>query len=370
MSNLSAVGTVTPDTEAVQAPRWNRRRLAWATLAAVALLAGGAYAVHWWNVDRYIEDTDDAYVGGDVTVIAPRVSGYITRMAVHDNQRVRAGDLLFRIDDRDFRAALAKAEGAVAAQEALLGNLEATAHLQDAVVQQAQASVGAADAEAVRSRDDQARYSVLARQLAVSLESAQRADATYRTAIANTQHAQAGLVAARRQIEVIASQKRQAEAALLQAKAERDAARLLLGYTEVRAPVDGVVGNRRARLGAYAAAGTQSLAIVPSRGLWVDANFKEDQLAHMREGARVEIRADVLPGRIFHGRLSSLAPATGAQFSVLPPENATGNFTKIVQRVPVRIVLDARDGTLGLLRPGLSVVAEVDTRGGQGAGMP
>ncbi|MDR7134984.1 membrane fusion protein (multidrug efflux system) [Lysobacter niastensis] len=369
MSNLSAAPTLQDNMEIASPPR-NRRRMFVGLLTAIALVAGGLYAAHWWRAGRFVEETDDAYVGGDVTVIAPRVSGYIVELVVHDNQRVSKGDLLFRIDDRDFRAALAKADGAVAAQEALLANLDATARLQDAVIHQARAGVGAAHAETVRSRDDQLRYNTLAQQQAVSLESAQRAQATYLTAVANTEHAQAGLVAAQRQIEVIASQRRQAEAALDQAKAERDAAQLLVGYAQVRAPVDGVVGNRRARLGAYAAAGGQLLAIVPSRGLWVDANFKEDQLARMREGAPVEIRADILRGKVFHGHLSSLAPATGAQFSILPIENATGNFTKIVQRVPVRIVLDPKDGTLGLLRPGLSVVAEVDTRGGHKKSAP
>jgi membrane fusion protein (multidrug efflux system) len=150
---------------------------------------------------------------------------------------------------------------------------------------------------------------------------------------------------------------------LAQAVAERDIARLNLDDTVLRAPVDGTVGNRRARAGAYAQAGTQLLAIVPAHGLWVDANFKEGQLAHLRPGMPVKIEADVLPGRVFHGRVASLAPATGAQFSVLPPENATGNFTKIVQRVPVRVQLDEADGHLGTLRPGLSVTAEADTRG-------
>jgi len=196
---------------------------------------------------------------------------------------------------------------------------------------------------------------------AVSVESAQRADATFKTAQANGARAQASLLATQRQLNVIASQKQQARAALMQAVAEREMAQLNVGYTELRAPVDGVIGNRRARLGAYAAAGSQLLSVVPASGLWVDANFKEDQLAHMLPGQPVTIRADVLPGREFHGHLDSLAPATGAQFSVLPPENATGNFTKIVQRVPVRVLLDQNDSTLGSLRPGLSVTAQVDT---------
>jgi membrane fusion protein (multidrug efflux system) len=163
-------------------------------------------------------------------------------------------------------------------------------------------------------------------------------------------------------LNVIDTQKQQARAALIQARAERDLAQLNVGYTELKAPVDGVIGNRRARIGAYAQAGSQLLSVVPASGLWVDANFKEDQLARMVPGQRVVIRADVLSGQEFHGHLDSLAPASGSQFSVLPPENATGNFTKIVQRVPVRIHLDPADSVLGHLRPGLSVTAEVDTR--------
>jgi membrane fusion protein (multidrug efflux system) len=337
------------------------KRVLLLVVLAIALVLAVVYGAHWWTVGRFIESTDDAYIGGDVTVIGPKVSGYITELKVTDNQLVHAGDLLVKIDDRDYLAALNKAEGAVAAQEALLANLEATEQLQYAVIGQAKASIDATNAETVRSRDDQARYQKLVSQAAVSVESAQRADATFKTAQANGAKAQASMLATQRQIAVIATQKQQARAALMQAKAERDMAQLNVGYTELRAPVDGVIGNRRARVGAFAAAGSQLLSVVPVSGLWVDANFKEDQLAHMVPGQAVTIHADVLPGREFHGHLDSLAPATGAQFSVLPPENATGNFTKIVQRVPVRILLDQADGTLGNLRPGLSVTAEVDT---------
>jgi membrane fusion protein (multidrug efflux system) len=161
---------------------------------------------------------------------------------------------------------------------------------------------------------------------------------------------------------VIDTQKQKIAASLAQAVAQRDLAELNLGYTELRAPVDGVIGNRRARLGAYATIGAQLLAVVPAQGLWVDANFKENQLAHIHAGSPVNITADVLPGEVFHGHVASLAPATGAQFSILPAENATGNFTKIVQRVPVRVVLDGEGAKLGKLRPGLSVTAEVDDR--------
>jgi membrane fusion protein (multidrug efflux system) len=340
------------------------KRLVLALVVIAALIAAVFYGLHWWTTGRFIESTDDAYIGGDVTVIGPKVSGYITELKVIDNQFVHAGDLLVKIDDRDYLATLHKAEGAIAAEEALLANLQATEQLQQAVIGQAKAGIDAASAETVRSRDDNVRYKELASRSAVSLESAQRADATFKTAQANGAKAQASLLAAQRQLDVIATQKQQARAALMQAKAERDLAQLNVGYTELRAPIDGVIGNRRARVGAFAGAGTQLLAVVPASGLWVDANFKEDQLAEMLPGQPVSIHADVLPGRVFHGHLDSLAPATGAQFSVLPPENATGNFTKIVQRVPVRVRLDAADNTLGKLRPGLSVTAEVDTKTG------
>jgi len=340
------------------------KRLLLLLILAAALIGAVIFGVHWWTVGRFIQTTDDAYIGGDVTVIGPKVSGYITELKVTDNQQVHAGDLLVKIDDRDYRAALQKAEGAVAAQQALLANLDATEQLQHAVIGQAKAGIDAANAETVRSRDDHVRYQDLVSRSAVSVESAQRADATFKTAQANGARAQASMLAAQRQLDVIDTRKQQARAALVQAQADRDMAQLNVVYTELRAPVDGVIGNRRARVGAYAAAGAQLLSVVPATGLWVDANFKEDQLAHMLPGQPVTIRADVLPGHEFHGHLDSLAPATGAQLSVLPPENATGNFTKIVQRVPVRVLLDQADGTLGNLRPGLSVTAEVDTQAG------
>jgi membrane fusion protein, multidrug efflux system len=335
-----------------------------AMLAAALLIGGGAawYGYRWWTVDRFFESTADAYVGGDVTVMAPKVSGFISEVAVIDNQEVRAGDLLIRLDDRDYRAALARAEAMVAGQRATLANLDATRRLQHAVIDQAQAGIAAADAETVRAHDDQARFQTLARTAAASLQSFQAADADYKKALAGAEKARATLDAAERQLDVIETQKQQTQAALEGALADRDTARLNLGYTELRAPFDGTVGNRSARTGAFAGVGSQLLAIVPARGLWVDANFKENQLAAMRSGEAATIRADVLPNEVFHGHVASLAPATGAQFSVLPAENATGNFTKIVQRVPVRILLDGDASELGRLRPGLSVVADIDLR--------
>ena len=344
------------------APATGRKKSLKFIALGVVGLAVVLYGVHWWTTGRFIEDTDDAYVGGDITVIGSKVPGYIQAIAVTDNQVVHKGDLLVKIDDRDYRAALEKAEAAVAAQEAALHNLDAVAQLQHSNIAQAQAGLSAAQAEATRSKLDDQRYRDLVGRSAVSVESAQRAQADFQTAHAATERASASVQAAQQQLDVIDTQKRQVEAALAQARAEADIAKLNLSYTELRAPVDGVIGNRRARVGTYAAGGSQMLVVVPSHGLWVDANFKEDQLARMRVGQEVDVRADVMPGKAFKGHVTSLAPATGAQFSVLPPENATGNFTKIVQRVPVRVTLDGADGELGILRPGLSVTARIDTK--------
>ena len=343
----------------------NNRRSSVKHAALVALLAvagvGLAKFAHgWWTIGRFIESTDDAYVGGDVTVIAPKVAGFISQLAVTDNQPVHAGDLLLKLDDRDYRAALAKAEATVAIQKAALTNLDATRHLQDAVVAQAQAGVAAADAEITRTHDDQARAKNLLAGGVDSTQEFQKADADYKEALAAGEKSRAALTAAQRQLEVIATQKQQAQAALDAAIADRDLAQLNLSYTELRAPIDGVVGNRSAQIGAYATVGSQLISLVPARGLWIDANFKENQLAQMRPGSPATVEVDLLGGKKFHGHVVSIAPATGAQFSVLPPENATGNFTKIVQRVAVRILLDDEAATLGQLRPGLSVTAKVN----------
>lgn len=333
-------------------------------IATGVVLTGAVvwYGWSWWTVGRFVETTDDAYVGGDITVIAPKVAGFIDQVAVTDNQRVQAGDLLIKLDDRDYRAQFARARAAVASQEATLANLAAQRRLQQAMIDRAHATVDAADAELVRARDDIARYRELASVHYASVQRLQQADADYKKAIAGTRDAHAAVDAAEREIEVIDTQLRQAQADREQAVAAAALAELNVGYTELRAPTDGVIGNRSARVGAYASVGAQLLVVVPARGLWVDANFKENQLGQMHAGQPVTIIADVLPGMRFHGHVESLAPATGAQFSVIPPENATGNFTKIVQRVPVRILLDGDASELGRLRPGLSVEVAVDER--------
>jgi membrane fusion protein (multidrug efflux system) len=355
--------------QADHAPRnkITKRPLVVPLIALAAMVGAIWYGSHWWNAGRFMQQTDDAYVGGNITVITAKVPGYIQAVLVTDNQVVHAGDVLAQLDDRDYRAALAKADGAVAAARALVANLDATRDLQQAVIGQARAGVGASNAETARAHDDHLRYQSLSAQEAVSLQSAQKATAVYKQALAGDRKSAAQLQASERELDVIGTRRRQAEAALAQTQAERDIARLNLEYTVLRAPMDGIIGNRRAHDGAFAAAGSQLFSVVPARGLWIDANFKEGQLAGMLAGQRASIAADVMPGHVFHGTVASLAPATGAQFSVLPPENATGNFTKIVQRVPVRILLDERDATLGVLRPGLSVTAEIDVRPANGS---
>jgi membrane fusion protein, multidrug efflux system len=338
------------------------RRLIVLLLGVIA--AGGVawYGWNWWQVGRFVETTDDAYVGGNVTTLSPHVAGFVNKILVGDNQFVHAGQLLIELDDRDYQANLAHAEAVVQHQTAALANLHAKYSLQESMIDHAQGDLAAKEAEAGYARADAARYHALAVTTFGSLQNDQKASAADRKAEATVRSGEAGLDAAKQQLAVIDTEIAETKASLAQAQADLGMARLDLDYTKIRAPIDGYIGDRGAHIGAYTTVGTALLSIVPARGLWVDANFKEDELARMRAGQKAMIVADVLPGRKFEGRVLSLAPATGAVFSVIPPENATGNFTKIVQRVPVRIAVADGDGTLGVLRPGLSTTVSVDTR--------
>jgi membrane fusion protein (multidrug efflux system) len=339
-----------------------RKQLAFASLGLVVLVGAAWYGNYWWNIGRFIETTDDAYVGGNVTTLSPHVAGFVSKIMVGDNQFVRAGQLVIELDDRDYKANLAHAEAVVQNQTAALANLHAKYALQQSMIEQAEADLAAKRAEAGYARVDATRYHALAVTSYGSLQNDQKAFAADRKAEAAVHSGEALLAAAKQRLTVIDTEIAETQASLAQAQADVHTAELNLGYTKIRSPIDGFVGNRAAQIGAYTTIGTALLSIVPAHGLWVDANFKEDQLARMEPGERVSFVADVLSGRTFTGRVLSLAPATGAIFSVIPPENATGNFTKIVQRVPVRIEVDDGDGTLGLLRPGLSTTVSVDTR--------
>jgi membrane fusion protein (multidrug efflux system) len=342
--------------------RPSRKRLL-AGAAALILAAGGTwYGYNWWTTGRYIEATDDAYVGGNVTPIAPYVAGFIADISVTDNQRVAAGQLLVRIDPRDYHAALDHARAVVAARVSALASLRAQSVLQHSIIQQAAAELDAKTAQATFAHADALRYATLARTPAGSRQDAERTLALDQSSQAAILSAQAALAAAQQRLAVIEADTNAADAAVAQAQSDLQTARLNLGYTEIRAPIDGYVGNRSAQVGAYVAPGTYLLSVSPAHGLWVDANFKEDQLARIHPGQEATVVADVVSGQVFHGHVLSLSPGTGAIFSVIPPENATGNFTKIVQRVPVRIALDGIDATLGTLRPGLSTTVNVDTK--------
>jgi membrane fusion protein (multidrug efflux system) len=330
------------------------------SLLLLAGLAGGG--VYWWRVWRFIEVTDDAYVQGDISVIAPKVEGYIATLSVQDNQPVRRGEVLATIDDRDFRARVQAAEAAVAVQQAAIANIDSQLGLQESEIRRAQAALAAAEAELARARPDYDRFKSLLRSDWVSRQRFESAEADLHKAESGLTERQAAVASEEHRRAVLAAQRRQAAAALQQAEAQRQLAQNALDDTVIRAPIDGVVGNRGVRLGQYVKAGTQLLSLVPLGSVYVVANFKETQLARMRPGQPVSIAVDAYPAQGITGRLESFAPASGAQFSILPPENATGNFTKIVQRVPVRIAVP-HDGPLaGLLRPGLSVEVTIDTR--------
>lgn len=332
----------------------------------LALLAGTATIVYYghdyWTNGRYLETTDDAYVKADSTIIAPKVSGYIAKVLVGDNEKVKAGQTLAKIDDRDFKAALDQARADVSAGEASVRNIDAQLELQQPIIEQSTADVAAADANLKFAQEERARYDDLMKSGSGTIQRAQQTDATLRASSAQLQHAKSGLVAAQRKVDVLTTQRAQATAQLERARAVAQQAELNLSYTEITAPVDGTVGARSLRVGQYVQAGTQLMAVVPLDAVYVVANFKETQLTHVRPGQPVELHVDSFRNRTLRGHVDSLSPASGLEFALLPPDNATGNFTKIVQRVPVKIVLDDHSLT-GLLRPGMSAEPTVDTKG-------
>jgi membrane fusion protein (multidrug efflux system) len=340
----------------------SRRRLVIVGLTLLVLLGAAIFGYRWWTDGRFIESTDDAYVGGNITAIGPHVSGFIATVRVADNQRVKAGQVLIQLDRSDYQAALDTAKAVVDARDAGLQAVRARYSLQQAIVRQQEAELLAKSAQLTFATLDAQRFKGLASSGAGTGQEAQRTASLDQQAHAAVAAAGATLGASRQQLNVLIAQIAEATAALAQARSDLRTADLNLGYTDIRSPIDGYVGNRAAQVGAYVAAGAYLISVIPADGLWVDANFKEDQLTHMIDGDTATLEVDVLPGHAFHGHVASVAPGTGAVFSIIPAENATGNFTKIVQRVPVRVVLDATDAELHLLRPGLSTTARVDTR--------
>lgn len=334
-------------------------------IAAMAVLAAGGTGLRWATEWRFIETTDDAYVEGDITSMASKVSAHVVEVAVTDNQPVKAGDVLVRLDDRDFKARVAEARALVAARKAAAGQLDDKVAVQQALLLQAGASIASAQADLRRSRADLSRTERLVKDDYVSRQrfDSQAADAAKAEAGVRGSSAQA--MGAKRQLAVLEADRDIAEAQLEQAQAQLALAEADLAATIIRAPADGVVGNRVVRVGMYARTGQHLLSVVPLSTVWIDANYKETQIGAMRPGNRAEITVDAFPDTKVIGTVTGFAPASGAKFSLLPPENATGNFTKIVQRVPVRIQLPPDNPLAGYLRPGLSVTARVDTRTGK-----
>jgi membrane fusion protein, multidrug efflux system len=326
-------------------------------IAAIAVAIGG---VVWWQGKQRWEATENAFVQADTTEVSPQIDGYVVEVLVRDNQRVEAGQILIRLDDADARANLAQAEANLAALQAGVQNVDARAEQEQAVIASRAAAVSQAQAQADLARQQVNRYGRLAEQGWVSQQRIETEQAGVRTAQASVAEAQAALVAEQRAAGVLGSTRTQSVASVDQARATVERARIALDRTIIRAPVAGVIGARGVRVGQYVRPGGQILSIVPLGDTYVVANFKETQLDRLRLGQSVEISADAFPGQHLVGHIDSFAPATGSEFALIPIENATGNFTKITQRVPVRIRVDRSVGAA--LRPGLSVEVKVDLK--------
>lgn len=360
MSTL-AYATDQKDKNRLRPSRQAIRRAALALVGALAVAGAADFGRYYITTGRYLETTDDAYVKADSTIIAPKVSGYLSEVLVADNEKVKAGQLLARIDDRDFQTALKQAQADVAASEAAVKNLSSQIELQEPLIQQQAAEVDATEANLKFAREERARYDELMKSGSGTVQRAQQTDAALRAQTAQSQQGKAGLIAANKKIEVLATERAKAVAQLDHARAVEQQAALNLSYTQITSAIDGTVGARTLRVGQYVQAGTQLMAVVPLDAVYVIANFKETQLTHVRSGQPVELHIDSFHSIRLKGHVDSLAPASGLEFALLPPDNATGNFTKIVQRVPVKIALD--DQSLnGLLRPGMSAVPTVNTK--------
>lgn len=366
MASIPAAEPTPPPTEAAGERRSYLGRL----IGTFAFLAAGLVlylcVTRWdgWVGDRRYQKTDDAYLAADLTPLGARVAGYVRSVPAQDFERVEAGQLLVLIDDDDYRASLAQAVASADVARAAIGNLQAQQGLQRANIRATSASVAASMALAVKASKAARRQGTLLTSGAGSEEQNEAADAANATAIAQVERDNAEHQAAVQQLVILASQIRQAKASLASALAAADIARINLGHTRIIAPQAGVLGQRQVRPGQYLPVGGQVTTLAPLPHVWVIANFKETQLAHIRVGQPASVTIDAFPGRVIHGRVSGYAPGTGSQFALLPPDNATGNFTKIVQRLAVKIRLDDRGDLLQLLRPGMSVTSTVDTKGG------
>ncbi|MBV8682972.1 MAG: HlyD family secretion protein [Caulobacteraceae bacterium] len=355
------VGAVTVD--------WRQaREIAWRGLFFVVAAGILIFVITRWTTWEGApgwKGTDDAYLQSDPTPIAAKVPGYVDFIPVQDFQRVRAGQLVAQVVDVDYRATVAQAEANVAASTAQIETLKAQIELQKANVAAARAVVASTVANLDQNGRDLVRQGRLLQAGSSTTETGERLRTTHDQLNAQLAQNRAQTEAATRQIAVLEAQEQQAEATLAAQRAALATARINLAYTHIIAPVDGQLGQRQVRPGQYVGVGTQITTLIPLPRVWVVANYRETQLTHVVVGDKAEIRVDTFPSHLMKGHVQSLSPASGATFALLPPDNATGNFTKVVQRIAVKIVIDDADGIGDRLRPGMSVIAKVDAHDGR-----
>ncbi|MBU8975947.1 HlyD family secretion protein [Lysobacter sp. MMG2] len=354
----------TPAAPDPSASRRRRRRWQMAAFAGVAL-AGVLVVLYAWRLPPFrsaIQSTENAMVRGQVTIISPQLGGYITKVAVQDFDHVRRGQLLVQIDDRIYRQRLEQAQARLQSERAALANATQARRSAEASVVQSDAAVRNAQALAQKTQADLRRIDPLAKQQLLSQADRDQARAASTQAQAGVSEALAGVEIARQSVRSVSVNMAVLEAAVANAEAALQLARIDLDNTQVRAPRDGQLGQVQVRLGAFVNPGTQLMALVPER-MWVVANMKETQMEHVRIGQPVTFSVDALGGARLRGRVEEISPATGSEFSVLPPDNATGNFVKIAQRIPVKVSIDADQAPAARLHPGMSVVVSIDTSG-------
>lgn len=348
-------------------PLWSRLAIPlFAVVVALGFVALATLRFDEWVGNAVIQTTNDAYVRAELTRLSSRVSGEVLGVGVTDFQRVKAGDLLIQIDPADYQAQVAQAEAAVAAAQAALDNLANQIELQYATIAQAQAARLSAEAMEIEARQEQARQQSLSQTESGTRQRLEQAVAAYAKAQADVRASRAVIAAQQHQLEVLQGTRKQRAADVEAAKATLAGTKLKLGYTKITAPFDGVVGERQVQPGDYVNIGTNLINVVPLPKVYVIANYKETQLTHVAPGQPVEITVDSFPREKLRGRVERIAPATGAQVALLPPDNATGNFTKVVQRIPVRIQFDGDQPLLARLVPGMSVVTSIDTKAANG----
>lgn len=351
-----------------KAPAKKRRGFVLPILVIAAIGAAGWYGHNWWTDGRFLVSTDDAYISGDISVISPKVTGYVQKVNVIENQKVKAGEPLVTLDQGDYNIALEQAQANVESANLAVARIDAQIAGGVASLNQAVAQQGALEATLRGAEISQKRASELAAKSVGTTADLDKAQTALDQAKANLIAGQAAVASAQANIELLKAQRREAVNTIAQRQLALDQARRDLDFTILKAPYDGTIGNLSVHTGDFVTAGKRLASLVPMSELYVNANFKETQLGNIRIGSKVRLHVDAFDEHVVEGTVSSISPASGSVFSLLPPENATGNFTKVVQRVPVRIAIPKDVLEKGYLRAGLSVVAEVDTRTGPNGG--